>query len=64
MLAPVEHPKHIAWLDQVISFYLAPDVVAFDMQPDDTWLRVGPTDSFAPHSQERMYHWVSERQVR
>ena len=64
LLAPVEHPKHIAWLDQVISFYLAPDVVAFDMQPDDTWLRVGPTDSFAPHSQERMYHWVSERQVR
>ena len=64
LLAPVEHPKHIAWLDQVISFYLAHDVVAFDMQPDDTWLRVGPTDSFAPHSQERMYHWVSERQVR
>ena len=64
LLAPVEHPKHIAWLDQVISFYLASDVVAFDMQPDDTWLRVGPTDSFAPHSQERMYHWVSERQVR
>ncbi len=64
LLVPVVHPKHRAWLDQVIDFYLAPDVVAFDMQPDNTWLRVGETDVFSPHSQERMYHWVSERQRR
>lgn len=64
LLVPIEHPKHRAWLDQVIEFYLAPDVVAFDMQPDNSWSRVGPEPAFAPHSQERMYHWVSERQRR
>jgi polyphosphate kinase len=64
LLVPVLHPKHRAWLDQVIDFYLADDVVAFDMQPDNSWLRVGPIDAFVPHSQERMYHWVSERQRR
>ena len=64
LLVPVMHPKHQAWIDQVIAFYLAPDVVAFDMQADNTWLRVGPLEAFAPHSQERMYAWVSERQRR
>ena len=64
LLVPVMHPKHQAWIDQVIDFYLAPDVVAFDMQADNTWLRVGPLKAFAPHSQERMYAWVSERQRR
>ena len=64
LLVPVMHPKHQAWIDQVIDFYLAPDVVAFDMQADNTWLRVGPLEAFAPHSQERMYAWVSERQRR
>ena len=64
LLVPVVHPKHRAWLDQVIDFYLAPDVVAFDMQPDNTWSRVGPIGAFVPHSQERMYNWVSERQRR
>ena len=64
LLVPVVHPKHQAWIDQVIDFYLAPDVVAFEMQPDNTWLRVGPLEAFTPHSQERMYAWVSERQRR
>ncbi len=63
-LVPVSHPKHQPWLEQVIAFQLADDIVAFDLQPDDTWLRVGPPDAFEPHSQERMYHWVSAQQRR
>ena len=64
LLVPVVHPKHQAWLDQVIDFYLAPDVVAFDMQADNSFQRVGPPHEFTPHSQERMYHWVSAKQRR
>ena len=63
-LVPVAHPKHQAWLDQVLEFQLADDIVAFDLQPDNTWLRVGPLDAFEPNSQERMYHWVSAKQKR
>jgi polyphosphate kinase len=63
-LVPVAHPKHQAWLDQVIDFQLADDIVAFDLQPDNTWLRVGPLDAFEPNSQERMYHWVAAKQKR
>ncbi len=63
-LVPVTHPKHQPWLDQVIAFQLADDIVAFDLQPDDTWRRVGPIDAFEPHSQERMFHWVSAKQKR
>ena len=63
-LVPVAHPKHQAWLDQALEFQLADDIVAFDLQPDDTWLRVGPLDAFEPNSQERMYHWVSAKQKR
>jgi len=63
-LVPVAHPKHQAWLDQVLEFHLADDIVAFDLQPDNTWLRVGPLDTFEPNSQERMYHWVAAKQKR
>jgi len=63
-LVPVAHPKHQAWLDQVLEFQLADDIVAFDLQPDNSWLRVGPLDAFEPNSQERMYHWVSAKQKR
>ena len=63
-LVPVTHPKHQPWLDQVLAFQMADDIVAYDLQPDDTWSRVGPTDAFEPHSQERMYHWVSAKQKR
>ncbi len=64
LLVPVVHPRHQVWLDQVIDFYLAPDVVAFDMQADNSFQRVGPVDAFTPHSQERMYHWVGDKQRR
>ncbi len=62
VLVPIDHPKHREWLDQVIEFNLADDIVRWELQPDDTWLRCGPTDVFEPHAQERMYRWAVERQ--
>ncbi len=64
VLAQIEHPKHREWLDQVLAFQLADDIVRWELQPDDTWLRCGPPDAFEPHSQERLYRWVVERQAR
>jgi polyphosphate kinase len=64
VLAQVEHPKHREWLDQVFAFQLADDIVRWELQPDDTWLRCGPLDAFEPHAQERLYRWVVERQAR
>ena len=64
VLAPIEHPKHREWLDQVLSFQLADDIVRWELQPDDTWLRCGPRAAFEPHAQERLYRWVVERQAR
>ena len=63
VLVPIVHPRHVAWLDQAIDFALRPDVVAWDLQPDDTWVRVGPTDAFEPHPQALMYEWAFEQQT-
>ena len=62
VLVPIEHPKHREWLDQVLEFDLAADIVRWELQPDDSWLRCGPTDVFEPDAQERMYRWTVERQ--
>jgi len=63
VLVPIDHPKHREWLDQVFEFDLAPDIVRWELQPEDTWLRCGPTDTFEPDAQERMYRWAHERQL-
>ncbi len=63
VMVPIEHVRHTAALDQALAFALADDIVAWELQPDDTWLRVGPTDSFEPHAQERMYRWMVEQQL-
>ncbi len=63
VMVPIEHARHTAALDQALAFALADDIVAWELQPDDTWLRVGPTDSFEPHAQERMYRWMVEQQL-
>ena len=42
VLVPIEHPKHREWLDQVLAFQLADDIVRWELQPDDNWLRCGP----------------------
>jgi polyphosphate kinase len=62
VLVPIEHPKHREWLDVVFDFDLADDIVRWELQPDDTWTREGPTDAFEPHPQERLYRWAVERQ--
>jgi polyphosphate kinase len=64
VLVPIEHPKHRDWLDQVLAFLLADDVVRWELQPDDTWARRGPPDAFEPNAQERLYRWVVDRQAR
>jgi polyphosphate kinase len=63
VMVPIEHPRHTAALDQALEFALADDVVAWELQPDDTWARVGPTNTFEPHSQERMYRWTVQQQL-
>lgn len=62
VLTPLTHPKHQAWLDHSLDLALDDGVPAFEMQPDDTWSRVGPA-SFEPHSQRRMYEWAARRQT-
>ena len=63
VLVPIEHPRHREWLDAVFDFDLADDIVRWELQADDTWLRMGPQDAFEPHAQERLYRWAVERQV-
>lgn len=64
VLVPIEHPRHRDWLDRVLRDLLAADVVRWELQPDDTWVRCGPTDRFSPDAQERIHRWVLERQDR
>lgn len=63
VLTPVTHPKHQAWLDQVLAFSLADDIVGWELH-DSTWRRVGPAGAFEPTAQQRMYDWVHETQRR
>jgi hypothetical protein len=37
--------------------------VRWELQAEDTWLRCGPTATFEPDAQERMYRWAHERQL-
>ncbi len=62
VLVPIDHPKHREWLDQIFEFDLADDIVRWELQPDDTWLRCGPSAMFEPDAQERMYRWAHDRQ--
>ncbi len=62
VLVPIDHPKHREWLDQVLEFDLADDIVRWELQADDSWLRCGPRDVYEPDAQERMYRWAVERQ--
>jgi len=63
VMVPIEHPRHTAALDQALDFALADDVVAWELRSDDTWERIGPTNAFEPHSQERMYRWTVQQQL-
>lgn len=63
VLAPVEHPKHRAWLETVFATHLREDVSRFELRPDSTWSREtlggGGLDV-----QRLMYEWISDAQVR
>jgi polyphosphate kinase len=63
VLMPIENERHRAWLDQAIDFQLAAGIVCWELQPDDTWKRMGPSDVFEPHPQEQMYRWAVDRQT-
>jgi polyphosphate kinase len=62
VLVPIGHPKHREWLDQALDFALADDIVRWELQPDNDWIRLGPTEAFEPNAQDRMYRWCAERQ--
>jgi polyphosphate kinase len=62
VLTPLTHPRHQAWIDHTLELDLADEVPAFELQPDDTWKRVGP-DDFEPHPQRSMYEWAAKRQT-
>jgi polyphosphate kinase len=63
VLVPISHPKHQEWLERVLEFDLRDDIVRWELRPDDTWERMGPSDAFEPDVQELMYRWASERQL-
>lgn len=65
VLIPVEHPKHRAWIDEVFETLLADDVVAFEMNREGDWRRVGPTEyTPANDSQYRIHVRDSESQLK
>ena len=63
VLIPVEHPKHRAWIDEVFSILLADDVVAFEMNREGDWRRVGPAEfTVTNDAQYRIHRRDSESQ--
>ena len=62
VMVPVVHPKHQAWLDQVLEFQLADDIIRHELDADGAWHRRGPADFSTGDAQERLYRWVNERQ--
>lgn len=65
VLIPVEHPKHRAWIDEVFETLLADDVVAFEMNREGDWRRVGPAEYIpANDSQYRIHVRDSESQLK
>ncbi len=62
VLAPVTHPRHQAWLDQVLEFDLADDIVRHELDAHGVWHRRGPQHFAAGDAQERLYQWVAGRQ--
>jgi polyphosphate kinase len=64
VLVPVTHPKHQQWLDHVLAFAMADDVVRFELDADGTWHRRGPSQFAMGDGQERLYRWVADQQLR
>ena len=65
VLIPVEHPKHRAWIEEVFETLLSDDVVAFEMNREGNWRRVGPADYVpANDAQYRIHQRDSESQLK
>lgn len=65
VLTPIEHEKHQRWIDETFEKLFADDVVAFEMERDGRWMRVGPFDfSEDNDAQARLYKWASDQQLR
>jgi len=65
VLIPVEHPKHRAWIEEVFSTLLSDDVVAFEMNREGNWRRVGPAEYVpANDAQYRIHQRDSESQLK
>lgn len=62
VLVPIEHDKHRRWLDQVLEFMSADDIVRWELQDDDSWIRRGDPVDFAVDAQAQLHEWVVERQ--
>lgn len=63
VLIPVVHPKHRAWIDEVFDTLLADDVVAFEMNREGDWRRIGPSEYVpANDAQHRIHVRDSESQ--
>ena len=62
VMVPVVHPKHRDWLDQVLAFDLADDIVRHELDSEGVWHRHGPADFSHGDAQERFYRWVVDRQ--
>jgi len=63
VLTPLVNPRHQEWLDHTFDVMLAEGAPSFEMRPDASWERTGPT-MFEPHPQREMYEWASKRQTR
>jgi polyphosphate kinase len=63
VLAPLTHPKHRMWLDQVLGFLTDDASTHFLLNSDNTWTRVG-TFSDSGDAQKKLYDWVLATQVR
>jgi len=65
VLIPVEHPKHRAWIEEVFATLLSDDVVAFEMNREGNWRRVGPIEYVpANDAQYRIHQRDSESQLK
>ena len=65
VLIPVEHPKHRAWIEEVFATLLSNDVVAFEMNREGNWRRVGPAEYVpANDAQYRIHQRDSESQLK
>jgi len=65
VLIPVEHPKHRAWIEEVFATLLSDDVVAFEMNREGNWRRIGPAEYVpANDAQYRIHQRDSESQLK